>query len=144
MEYRNEFRFHGPHEYRPAGRPAKTTPLYPVLGQQGAHFGTVNGWERALLQSVSPRGDWSATAFPWLAVRERDIGSHHVLAMAVSFSGESDFELHAANENRLASVSPPMWCRNASTTWPTSGYAHERPWAGSPSFPTRDTASRTA
>ena len=244
-EYRNEFRFHEPHEYRSAGRPAKTTPLYAVLGQQDAHFGTVNGWERALffkpepdfedrtgfrftptrevvgaevacvqsrvglmevsgftrfevrgpgaaawldslyigrlpqvgrvalaysvtarghvlseatlarlagdrftvgvaaaaewhdrdwllqrlpasgvslanltashtslvvagpaaralLQSVSPRGDWSAAAFPWLAVRERDIGAHHVLAMAVSFSGESAFELHVANENLLA------------------------------------------
>lgn len=47
-DYRNEFRFHMPHEYRPAGRPAKTTPLYPVLEARGAAFGVVNGWERAL------------------------------------------------------------------------------------------------
>jgi len=47
-DYRNEFRFHRPHEYRPAGRPAKTTPLTPVLAAEGAHFGVVNGWERAL------------------------------------------------------------------------------------------------
>ena len=47
-DYRNEFRFHMPHEFRPAGRPAKTTPLYPVLQEQNAAFGTVNGWERVL------------------------------------------------------------------------------------------------
>jgi dimethylglycine dehydrogenase len=37
-----------PHEHRPAGRLAKTTPLYPVLKEQGAEFGVVAGWERAL------------------------------------------------------------------------------------------------
>lgn len=46
-DYQNEFRFHMPHEHRPAGRPAKTTPLYPVLDGLNAAFGTVNGWERA-------------------------------------------------------------------------------------------------
>jgi dimethylglycine dehydrogenase len=45
-DYRNEFRFHFPHEHRPAGRPAKTTPLTPVLAAEGAAFATVNGWER--------------------------------------------------------------------------------------------------
>ncbi|WP_135506424.1 GcvT family protein [Roseovarius aestuariivivens] len=45
-EYRNEFRFHFPHEHRPAGRPVKTTPLTPVLDAEGAAFGVVNGWER--------------------------------------------------------------------------------------------------
>ena len=34
-EYRNEFRFEFPHEHRPAGRPAKTTPLTPVLEAEG-------------------------------------------------------------------------------------------------------------
>ncbi len=47
-DYQNEFRFHMPHEFRPAGRPAKTTPLTKRLGEMGAEFGTVNGWERAL------------------------------------------------------------------------------------------------
>ena len=45
-DYRNEFRFHFPHEHRPAGRPAKTTPLTPILAAEGAEFGVVNGWER--------------------------------------------------------------------------------------------------
>ena len=47
QEYQNEFRFHLPHEYRSAGRPAKTTPLYYRLKAAGASFGVVNGWERA-------------------------------------------------------------------------------------------------
>jgi dimethylglycine dehydrogenase len=45
-DYQNEFRFHMPHEHRPAGRPAKTTPLYETLKEEGAAFGVVNGWER--------------------------------------------------------------------------------------------------
>ncbi len=53
-DYRNEFRFHMPHEHRPAGRPAKTTPLTPILEAAGAHFGTVNGWERATFFAGDP------------------------------------------------------------------------------------------
>ncbi|SLN18359.1 4-methylaminobutanoate oxidase (formaldehyde-forming) [Roseovarius gaetbuli] len=45
-DYQNEFRFHFPHEHRPAGRPAKTTPLTAVLAAEGAAFGVVTGWER--------------------------------------------------------------------------------------------------
>ncbi|KMK66671.1 FAD-dependent oxidoreductase [Puniceibacterium sp. IMCC21224] len=45
-DYQNEFRFHFPHEHRPAGRPAKTTPLTPILAAEGAEFTVVNGWER--------------------------------------------------------------------------------------------------
>ena len=46
-DYQNEFRFHLPHEHRPAGRPARTTPLTPVLEAEDAVFAVVNGWERA-------------------------------------------------------------------------------------------------
>ncbi|MGI9366086.1 MAG: GcvT family protein [Rhizobiaceae bacterium] len=45
-DYQNEFRFHFPHEHRPAGRSAKTTSLTPVLAAEGAEFTVVNGWER--------------------------------------------------------------------------------------------------
>lgn len=45
-DYQHEFRWHMPHEHRPAGRPAKASPLYPVLKAKGAEFGVVNGWER--------------------------------------------------------------------------------------------------
>ncbi|MEM7056111.1 MAG: FAD-dependent oxidoreductase [Pseudomonadota bacterium] len=55
-DYQNEFRFHLPHEHRPAGRPAKETQLTPVLAEQGAEFGVVNGWERTAF--FKPRPDF--------------------------------------------------------------------------------------
>ncbi len=45
-DYQHEFRWHLPNEHRPAGRPAKASPLYPLLKAKGAEFGVVNGWER--------------------------------------------------------------------------------------------------
>ncbi len=53
-DYQNEFRFHFPNEHRPAGRPAKTTPLTPVLAAEGAQFAVVNGWERAEYYAPAP------------------------------------------------------------------------------------------
>ncbi len=53
-DYQNEFRFRFPNEHRPAGRPAKTTPLTPVLAAEGAEFGVVNGWERVAYLKPTP------------------------------------------------------------------------------------------
>nr|WP_309502766.1 FAD-dependent oxidoreductase [uncultured Roseovarius sp.] len=58
-DYQNEFRFHFPHEHRPAGRPAKTTPLTPVLAAEGAEFTVVNGWER--VDYIKPSEDFHPT-----------------------------------------------------------------------------------
>jgi len=58
-DYQNEFRWHLPHEHRPAGRPAKTSPLYPVLKARGAEFGVVNGWERTVF--YKPDADFDTT-----------------------------------------------------------------------------------
>ncbi|MDX8348103.1 FAD-dependent oxidoreductase [Cognatiyoonia sp. IB215446] len=58
-DYQNEFRFHFPHEERPAGRMAKTTPLTPVLAAEGAAFTVVNGWER--LDYIKPHADFEPT-----------------------------------------------------------------------------------
>lgn len=58
-DYQNEFRFHLPHEHRPAGRNAKTTPITPVLAAAGAEFGVVNGWER--IAYVKPSKDFVET-----------------------------------------------------------------------------------
>ena len=57
-DYQNEFRFHFPHEHRPAGRPAKTTPLTPVMQAAGAEFTVVNGWER--VDYIKPSADFHA------------------------------------------------------------------------------------
>ena len=53
---------------------------------------------RMLLQSLSPRCDWSATALPWLRAQPMFIGHAEVLAMNISFSGELAYELHVPNE----------------------------------------------
>ncbi|MEP3048051.1 MAG: FAD-dependent oxidoreductase [Roseibium sp.] len=58
-DYQNEFRFHFPHEHRPAGRNAKTTPLTPVLAAEGAKFTVVNGWER--VDYIKPHKDFHPT-----------------------------------------------------------------------------------
>ncbi len=58
-DYQNEFRYHFPHEHRPAGRPCKTTPLTPVLAAEGAEFTTVNGWER--VDYIKPSPDFTET-----------------------------------------------------------------------------------
>ena len=58
-DYQNEFRFHFPHEHRPAGRPAKTTPLTPVLAAEGAEFTVVYGWER--MEYIKPGPDFHPT-----------------------------------------------------------------------------------
>lgn len=55
-DYQREFHYHLPREYRPAGRCARTTPLYPVLDTLHCAWGTVNGWERALF--FKPRPDF--------------------------------------------------------------------------------------
>ena len=53
-DYQNEFRFHMPHEHRPAGRPLKTTPLTDHLADLGAEFAVVAGWERAAYYKPTP------------------------------------------------------------------------------------------
>ncbi|WP_113912818.1 GcvT family protein [Roseovarius dicentrarchi] len=58
-DYQNEFRFHFPHEHRPAGRPAKTTPLTPIMAAEGAEFTVVNGWER--VDYIKPGPDFHPT-----------------------------------------------------------------------------------
>jgi dimethylglycine dehydrogenase len=45
--YQNEYAIAFPFEERPAGRPARTTPLYETLRAKGAMFGARGGWERA-------------------------------------------------------------------------------------------------
>lgn len=53
---------------------------------------------RELLQCLSPRCDWSKSAFGWMNVREMFIGHAKATVMSVSFSGELAYELHVPNE----------------------------------------------
>jgi dimethylglycine dehydrogenase len=55
-DYQNEFRFHFPHEHRPAARSAKTTPLTPIMAAENAEFTVINGWER--VEYIKPNKDF--------------------------------------------------------------------------------------
>lgn len=46
------------HEHRPGARLARTTPLYPVLDNENAIWGVVNGWERALCFKPADQPDF--------------------------------------------------------------------------------------
>ena len=58
-DYQNEFRFHFPHEHRPAGRFAKTTSLTQIMIENNAEFTVVNGWER--VDFIKPTKDFKCT-----------------------------------------------------------------------------------
>ena len=93
-DYRNEFRFHFPHEHRPAGRPVRTTPLTQTLVEEGAHMGVVAGWER--LEYVAPEGFAEEHSFRF--TNAETIVAEEVRAVAedvalTEVSGFSRFEL---------------------------------------------------
>jgi dimethylglycine dehydrogenase len=94
-DYRNEFRFHMPHEHRPAGRPAKTTPLYAVLEERGAEFGPVAGWERALYYKPAP--DFEAPPSfrfaAWHDVVAGEVGAVHERVGVMEVGGFTRFEI---------------------------------------------------
>lgn len=100
-DYQNEFRFHFPHEHRPAGRPAKTTPLTPILAAEGAAFTVVNGWERA--EYFKPSPDFQPThsfdfdeAFDLVATEVKNVQTNVSLA---EVNGFNRFEITGADRH---------------------------------------------
>jgi dimethylglycine dehydrogenase len=90
-DYQNEFRFHFPHEHRPAGRPARTTPLTPILAAEGAEFTVVNGWER--LDYIKPAPDFHPTlgfhfdeTFPLVAAEVANLQANVALTEVNGFN----------------------------------------------------------
>ena len=53
-EFHEMYQVRMPNEYRDAGRPMKTTPLYNMLDAKGAQWQEVWGWERAMYFSDKP------------------------------------------------------------------------------------------
>ena len=97
-DYSREFHYLLPHEYRPAGRLARTTPLYPVLDALNAHFGVVNGWERAMF--FKPHDDFvDEPGYRFNATREVVAEEVRTLAAGVSImevSGFNQYEISGA------------------------------------------------
>ena len=92
-DYRNEFRFHRPHERRPAGRRLKTTPLYETWLDLGAEFSVVNGWERA--DFFKPSSDFEED----LSFRINNV--HDVIAAEVADVRENVGIMEVGGFNRL-------------------------------------------
>ena len=97
-DYRNEFRFHMPHEHRPAGRKAKTTPLYETLKKAGAEFGVVNGWERAIFYKPAPDFEENLTfRFPnWHDVVAQEVKAVQETVGLMEVSGFNRYEIRGA------------------------------------------------
>jgi len=100
-DYQNEFRFHFPHEHRPAGRPAKTTPLTHVLAAEGAEFTVVNGWER--VEYIKPSADFYPSltfsfdeAFDLVANEINNLSEHVGLC---EVNGFNRFEITGRNKH---------------------------------------------
>ena len=93
-DYRNEFRFHFPHEHRPAGRPVRTTPMTETLVDAGAHMGVVAGWER--IEYAAPKGFREEHSFRFTNAEPLVAEEVHAVAGDVGLtevSGFSRFEL---------------------------------------------------
>ncbi len=102
-DYQNEFRFHFPHEHRPAGRPAKTTPLTPIMAAEGAEFTVVNGWER--VDYFKPTPDFHPTlgfdfdeAFDLIAAEVKNVQTNVGLC---EVNGFNRFEITGADRHRF-------------------------------------------
>lgn len=100
-DYQNEFRFHFPHEHRSAGRPAKTTPLTPILAAEGAEFTVVNGWER--VEYIKPTPDFHPSlsfnfdeAFETIAGEVRNVQNNVGLT---EVNGFNRFEIAGADRH---------------------------------------------
>lgn len=89
-DYQNEFRFHFPHEHRPAGRPMKTTPLTQVFVAEDAEMGVVNGWER--IDYIKPTPDFQETlGFRFNEVHDVVAQEVHAVAEGVGMTEVSGF-----------------------------------------------------
>ena len=102
-DYQNEFRFHFPHEHRPAGRNAKTTPLTEVLRAEGAEFGVVNGWER--MAYIKPSADFHETH----SFRFNE--AHEVVAAEIAAlqQGVGLTEVNGFNRYEITGKDAPEW-----------------------------------
>ena len=94
-DYQNEFRFHFPHEHRPAGRPMKTTPLTATLAAEGASFSEINGWER--VDYIKPAPEFTETlGFRFNEVHEvvaEEVQAVHTGVGLAEISGFNRFEI---------------------------------------------------
>lgn len=94
--YSNEYAIHFPQIQWPAGRPAKTSPLYETFQEKGAEFGAYGGWERAewFPKEDDPRGPARSYLRPHWSARIDDECQHIAEhAGVIDLTGFSRFEV---------------------------------------------------
>ncbi len=94
--YQHEYGIGYPAEERPAGRPAKMSPVNPRLRDKGAKFGARGGWERAVYfpQSGDPVGPEVSFRRPaWHAAVARECAAVQQRVAVLDLPGFTKFEV---------------------------------------------------
>ncbi len=94
--YQHEYGIGYPAEERPAGRPAKCSPVYLRLAAKGAKFGARGGWERAVYfpQPSDPKGPEVSFRRPaWHAAIARECEAAHERVAILDLPGFTKFEV---------------------------------------------------
>ncbi len=122
-DYQNEFRFHFPHEHRPAGRPMKTTPLTAGLAAEGAEMGVVNGWER--IDFIKPDPGFEETlGFRFNEVHEIVADEVNAIATNVGLTEVSGFNRFELTGKDVHSFLDRMVCGSVPTRSGRVGLAY--------------------
>jgi len=94
--YQNEYGVGYPQEERPAGRPARTSPLHEALARRGAVFGARGGWERAVYyrEAGDPGGSECSFRRPhWHRAVERECAAVAEQVALLDLTGFTRFEV---------------------------------------------------
>ena len=98
--YQHEYGIGYPAEERPAGRPAKCSPVYLRLASKGARFGARGGWERAVyfLNPDDPKNlpEVSFRRPGWHAAIERECEAVNKRVAVLDLPGFTKFEVTGA------------------------------------------------
>ena len=101
--YENEYGVGYPQEERPAGRPAKTSPLHERLRAQGAVFGARGGWERAVYYARAddpPGAERSFRRPQWHCAVARECAAVASGVALIDLPGAAKFEVEGADAER--------------------------------------------
>ncbi|MCK0197432.1 FAD-dependent oxidoreductase [Ancylobacter sp. 6x-1] len=115
--YQNEYAPAFPNEERPAGRPQRTSPTYPLLKERGAVFGMRGGWERAVYFDVDGVAPVPSLSFArrrnWFDLVGREVEAVRTAAGLIELAGLTRLEVGGPGaaaflDRLLASPLPPV------------------------------------
>ena len=122
-DYQDKFRFHFPHEHRPAGCSMETTPLTSALVAQGAEMSTVNGWER--VDYIKPSPDSKETlGFRFNEVHSVVADEVQAIATGVGMTELSGFNRFELTEADVHGFLDRMRCGTVTKRWDRVGLGY--------------------